>query len=135
METEEARVLVTFNVFSDEHLATKITDALGLEADLAIDKGASLGGTAQKAKRTRWTIQEIGYDLNTAEDVVAKLLSRLGEIAEKLHSLPDGSERLLSICLSWYSGDPSPGVRLNAEDLEIFCQNNVSIEIITEVYP
>jgi hypothetical protein len=135
MIANETRVLVTFSVYSDNLSVTDITDVLALEADQAISKGDSIGESALKAKRTRWTIEEVGYDLNGAEDVVVKIISRLNSITDKLHVLANESEFLLSICLSWYSGDPSPGVRLDVKSLGFLYKNNITAEIITELYP
>lgn len=135
MPNQEARVLVTFSVFSESHSVSKITEVLGSEADLTIEKGESLGLVEQKAKRTRWTIQEVGDDLNEAELIVQRLLRRLGGIVGRLDALPSDSERIFSVCLSWYSGDPSPGIRLQVKDLAMLYQSNTPVEIIAEVYP
>lgn len=129
------RIYVSFNVYSDKLKAIDITNIMGLEADQSIDKGELISGSAQKAKRTRWTIKELGYDLNTVEDIVSKIMYRLTNISENLHLLSNDSELILSICMSWYSGDPSPGVRLDVKNLEILYQNNIAVEFITELYP
>lgn len=131
----EARVLISFDVFSTEHTLTTLNSLFDIEPDISRDIGEEIGFGAAKAKASRWSIVEVGNDLNESESVFVRLMSRLRNLlAQNPMSLPH-VEPQLTVCLRWHLGDPSPGIRLEPKALEVLSKSGIPLEIVTEVYP
>ena len=113
MHPEFSNVLVTFDLFSDESTSADITILLEMEPDSSLNRyDVIVPGMPAVAKRSRWTLQETGNDLNHAEEVLLRLLARLTPITERIVALPPNIQRQITLVLSCCKSDATPGIRL-----------------------
>lgn len=129
------RVLVTFDIFSSNRTVSELSELLQITPDVTYTKGELIGNSIRKVKRNRWTLQETGSDLNQAETVLVSLIDRVQDAAEALNTLPKDVELRIAVCLAWEKNDPSPGIVISHSILHFLCENNIALEIATEIYP
>lgn len=135
MQREFADVLAAFDLLSDELTPEDLTVLLKMKPDSSRNKGdVIVPGKLAVAKLSRWTLQETGNDLNCAEEVLLRLLTRLAPIAERIVALPASTQRQITLVLSCNESDKTPGIRLPQDVLKQLADLSLTLEITVPIY-
>ncbi|MGF1788859.1 DUF4279 domain-containing protein [Photobacterium swingsii] len=93
------KAFVRLKILTSEHTSTELSDLIGMSSDRSWSKGDLRYKTKITEKKHGWLIESRMHETQDVENQINEIFSRIDKSFDKISSLPDDMEVLLSVVI------------------------------------